>query len=382
MVAPMLLTGFVLIACIRAATIGDGRTSLIDGRPIDYRSSGSCNVGGQTYLSETSVPRDHPCHYCICYGGKIDCFWKQCAHIPDGCQVMAFQDTCNPSLYICDIPEKAREAPIYAPPLAVRQPPTLQSLPSTKVYMATSQSTTSSPRPRLTQPSTIVQTYAKPEVVPPSRHLVPPARQPIEPPSRHLTPPLPSAVGPQKKSIWPQQVERQRRPVDEIANKQPAQFGLGMKNKMRFSRSLADVGSVLETMLPHNIQEEFPLNFDQEFVVRLVERQIRSKRSINNSASGNHHHHHHHDHHEEDRGCTILGIHYQLGEVIGVATDVCRECRCAAQSLFCSPKCCFKPAPLQQVTGDFVRVLEQSPAPASGLEAPRHPLHYIKSEFA
>lgn len=90
-----------------------------------------------------------------------------------------------------------------------------------------------------------------------------------------------------------------------------------MKNKMRFSRSLADVGSVLETMLPHNIQEEFPLNFEQEFVVRLVERQIRSKRSINNSASGNHHHHHHHDHHEEDRGCTILGIHYQLGEVIG-----------------------------------------------------------------
>lgn len=65
------------------------------------RSSGSCIVEGKTYLSETSVPRDHPCHYCICYGGKIDCFWKQCAHIPDGCQVMAFQDTCNPSLYIC-----------------------------------------------------------------------------------------------------------------------------------------------------------------------------------------------------------------------------------------------------------------------------------------
>ncbi|KAI9557034.1 hypothetical protein GHT06_016831 [Daphnia sinensis] len=371
--------------CRIASTIGDGRTSLIDGRPIDYRSAGSCIVGGKTYLSETSVPRDHPCHYCICYGGKVDCFWKQCAHIPDGCEVMAFQDTCNPSLYICDIPEKAREAPIYAPPLAVRQPSTLQALPSTKIYTTTTLSTTtSSPRPRLTQPSTIVQTYAKPEtVVAPSRHLVPPARQPIEPPSRHLTPPLPSAVGPQKKSISisPQQVARQRRPVVEVANKQPAQFGLGMKNKMRFSRSLADVSSVLETMLPHNIQEEFPLNFDKEFVIRLVERQIRSKRSINDVASGNHHHHHH-DHHEEDRGCTILGIHYQLGEVIGVATDVCRECRCAAQSLFCSPKCCFKPAPLQQVTGDFVRVLEQSPAPASALEAPLHPLHYIKSEFA
>lgn len=65
------------------------------------RSTGSCVVDGRTYSSETSVPRDHPCHYCICYGGKIDCFWKQCAHIPDGCQVMAFQDTCSSSLYVC-----------------------------------------------------------------------------------------------------------------------------------------------------------------------------------------------------------------------------------------------------------------------------------------
>ena len=65
------------------------------------RSTGSCVVDGRTYSSETSVPRDHPCHYCICYGGKIDCFWKQCAHIPEGCEVMAFADTCNPSLYIC-----------------------------------------------------------------------------------------------------------------------------------------------------------------------------------------------------------------------------------------------------------------------------------------
>jgi hypothetical protein len=91
-----------------------------------------------------------------------------------------------------------------------------------------------------------------------------------------------------------------------------------MKSKMRFSRSLADVTSILDTMLPHSIQEEFPLNFDHEIVARLVEKQVRSRRSINSLAGDNHHHHHHHDHHdEEDRGCTILGIHYQLGEVIG-----------------------------------------------------------------
>ena len=89
-----------------------------------------------------------------------------------------------------------------------------------------------------------------------------------------------------------------------------------MKNKMRFSRSLADITSVLDKMLPHSIQEEFPLNFDHDLVLRLVEKQMRSKRSINGSPGDNHHHHHDH-HHEEDRGCTILGVYYQLGEVIG-----------------------------------------------------------------
>lgn len=98
--------------CCRALTMTHGYSSAFVCHKNLYfflfvpkidRSPGSCNIEGKTYLSETTVPRDHPCHYCICYGGKIDCFWKQCAHIPDGCQVMAFQDTCNPSLYICGI---------------------------------------------------------------------------------------------------------------------------------------------------------------------------------------------------------------------------------------------------------------------------------------
>ncbi len=225
-----------------------------------------------------------------------------------------------------DIPEKAREAPTYGPAQAIRQQPSLSVLASTKVYTTSLPTApTSAPSSRSTQPPSFVQTYTKPEVVPPSRHLLPPARQLIEPPSRHLTPPLPSSgVAAQKKSISvsPVQVQqpssRQRRPLEEIIPiRQPAQFGLGMKSKMRFSRSLADVTSILDTMLPHSIQEEFPLNFDHEIVARLVEKQVRSRRSINSLAGDNHHHHHHHDHHEEDRGCTILGIHYQLGEVIG-----------------------------------------------------------------
>jgi len=58
---------------------------------------------------------------------------------------------------------------------------------------------------------------------------------------------------------------------------------------------------------------------------------------------GEHHgeHDEHHAHPAEEKTCSILGVKYQLGEVIGVASDNCLECRCAAQALFCSPKCCF-----------------------------------------
>lgn len=210
-----------------------------------------------------------------------------------------------------DIPEKAREAPVYGPPLAVRQEPLL-SLPTTSTSYTTTarlltQPASSSPRSITTQPA--LQSYS--QVVAPSRHLTPPDRQRIEPPSRHLSPPLRSLASP-KKSIITSPEQQQQHP-----GRQPSQFGLRMKSKMRFSRSLSDITSVLDKMLPHSIQEEFPLNFNHDLVVRLVEKQMRSKRSINGSPGDNHHHHHHDHHHEEDRGCTILGVYYQLGEVIG-----------------------------------------------------------------
>ena len=34
-------------------------------------SRGSCDVEGRVYPSETAVPRDHPCHYCICFQGQV-----------------------------------------------------------------------------------------------------------------------------------------------------------------------------------------------------------------------------------------------------------------------------------------------------------------------
>lgn len=233
----------------------------------------------------------------------------------------------HPYVFLTDIPEKAREAPVYGPPQSARQKqPTESLLASTTTNAVTILRAPSTSTAKTLFNSKPTTDQPRPEIVPPSRHLTPPARQLIEPPSRHLTPPLPPAAIPatlQKKSISSslpqpdQQASRQRRPSDDIVARQPSQFGLRMKHKMRFSRSVADITSVLDSMLPHSIQEEFPLKFDHDFVVRLVEKQIRSRRSISGSAGDNHHHQHHHDHHEEDRGCTILGIHYDLGEVVG-----------------------------------------------------------------
>ncbi|KAF2346941.1 hypothetical protein FHG87_022304 [Trinorchestia longiramus] len=61
----------------------------------------ACEVEGRMYPSETAVPRDHPCHYCICFQGQVSCYWKSCGPAPEGCSVMYFERTCNPSLYKC-----------------------------------------------------------------------------------------------------------------------------------------------------------------------------------------------------------------------------------------------------------------------------------------
>lgn len=95
-------------------------------------------------------------------------------------------------------------------------------------------------------------------------------------------------------------------------DRSPAQFGLRMKNKMRFSRSLA-------SGRPGRYEEPFPVRFDDEFVARLVQPRARQKRAILGSSVDNHDHHHDHHHDDEpiDNDCTILGVKYQLGQVVG-----------------------------------------------------------------
>jgi len=157
-------------------------------------------------------------------------------------------------------------------------------------------------------------------------------------------------------------------------DRSPAQFGLRMKNKMRFSRSLA-------SGRPGRYEEPFPVRFDDEFVARLVQPRARQKRAILGSSVDNHDHHHDHHHDDEpiDNDCTILGVKYQLGQVVGVASDQCQECRCAAQSLWCSPKCCFKPAPFE-IVPHLMTVFEETRNQPSETAVQKNPLHYIQSE--
>ncbi|CAL4131468.1 unnamed protein product [Meganyctiphanes norvegica] len=255
-----------LVASITiAATIGDGNVSLYTGRPIDRNSNrGACLVDGREYPSDTAIPRAHPCHYCICYQGQVTCYWKQCSVAPHNCAVLHFEHTCNPSLYMCSIPEKTKKEPVR-------------------------------------------------------------------------------------------------------------EFGARL-NTLRRRRLIREVPSTSSMRLP--VDEPFPVKFDSEFVGRL-ESHLRTRRAVNGSS---HHNHGVKFHQTPDKSCTILGVKYNLGEVIGVATDVCMECRCAAGNMYCSPKCCFQHSPfkLEQEDHDFFSksrkdIDDDPPKP--------HPLHQVRNQY-
>lgn len=151
------------------------------------------------------------------------------------------------------------------------------------------------------------------------------------------------------------------------SDKSPAQYGLRMKSKMRFRRSSSSLflSKAPASMRLLQQQEPFPVLLDASFA-QLVHRR---RRSIDSD-----HHHHHEAEEAPSNDCTILGVRYELGQVVGVASDPCQECRCAAQSLFCSPKCCFLPSQLDS------RRLGQEPYDEYRALQPlaQHPLAYVQ----
>ncbi|GAB6030876.1 hypothetical protein CHUAL_007708 [Chamberlinius hualienensis] len=80
--------------------------------------------------------------------------------------------------------------------------------------------------------------------------------------------------------------------------------------------------------------------------------------------------------------CDILGVKYGIGELVGVASDPCMECRCALDSLYCSPKCCFQPSVDEKLSDSLT-----DPSKASRADDPiwlpvlANPLMHLKSEF-
>ncbi|XP_022250576.1 kielin/chordin-like protein isoform X2 [Limulus polyphemus] len=61
----------------------------------------ACYLEGNRYESGHSIPRSHPCHYCSCVRGYIDCYWQKCPPSPVGCIELNYDGVCNPSLYLC-----------------------------------------------------------------------------------------------------------------------------------------------------------------------------------------------------------------------------------------------------------------------------------------
>lgn len=83
---------------------------------------------------------------------------------------------------------------------------------------------------------------------------------------------------------------------------------------MRFTRSVDYYNA--EARLPFGIQEAFPIDLKRELPAALVE-SIRQKRAILGFPEFHHHHHDHPDEKSLDRGCVILGVRYDVGDVIG-----------------------------------------------------------------
>ncbi|KAG8201456.1 hypothetical protein JTE90_024326 [Oedothorax gibbosus] len=64
-----------------------------------------CIVEGKPYRNGDRIPRDNPCHVCMCHLGRATCYWMKCPPAPEGCIEYANEKYCNPALYVCDIPE-------------------------------------------------------------------------------------------------------------------------------------------------------------------------------------------------------------------------------------------------------------------------------------
>ncbi|KAK7077501.1 hypothetical protein SK128_010427, partial [Halocaridina rubra] len=94
--------------------------------------------------------------------------------------------------------------------------------------------------------------------------------------------------------------------IPEKAKGQPKRVFGDRINTLRRRRLIRAVRPSASFRFP--INEPFPVKFDAEFLAR-IEKPLRVPRAINGSDLHAHHHTH-------DKSCMVLGVKYNLGEVI------------------------------------------------------------------
>lgn len=73
--------------------------------------------------------------------------------------------------------------------------------------------------------------------------------------------------------------------------------------------------------------------------------------------------------------CNILGVPYKVGDLMGIATSYCLECRCAIRKMYCSPKCCFHNVDYDMTPSEQLAATRYPKTPV------RHPLSHLITEF-
>lgn len=92
------------ISPIPLAACSQSTRSLYHPAPEIYQTPGGsdfCIVDGVAYRAGERIPRESPCHICLCHLGRAECSWMACPVAPEGCYIFHGKGYCNPTLYVC-----------------------------------------------------------------------------------------------------------------------------------------------------------------------------------------------------------------------------------------------------------------------------------------
>lgn len=454
---------------------------------------GDCSANGQSVVDGGLTHGDDPCHVCICRLGQLECFWQQCGPAPQLCRVFDVEGRCNPSLYLCEIPEElvdakdqlinawprlttlkrtGRKSSRFSSPFEngrkLKRGSSRELKPTTDTNSMLEQLSSS---PHKQQDSSRDIYFNEKNSVPggfssnvfsnflrkarktrqflsEDKNAPPPDSQGVHRANylRFKANPAPNSIigfdlnflsdtvkaqitprrpfstksrshntgrskGAYDNEPIPHDDKKSRDDVDAVYvqeyigdthstadsnrisqsesrnGQQPS--GITLTDNSQLNATFAQDDQPSNTQVPpimnfdydldENIdlsQYAFPefgrrlrrgvpdsMNFDSDLVKHF---DTSRKRRVTRSTLE--------DHFERRKiqkndSCRLLGVTYQIGEVIGVASDYCMQCRCASQAMFCSPRCCFYNLRQRSIGLDPATTRGPTPGPR------RHPLH-------